>query len=223
MPNITTTAPTTDGAMKTKISQLLALKKITREDIEHLDKREYGRLGETVTKVLSKLEGKERDDFIDKIELIMAADTKNSIWEGNHALITNAVSNYMRQHGIMPTKNAMAQQTGLSRQTIAKHFKEYRAHPEFNAETEQFKFMSQKVLANVFKVALNGDIRAARLYFDMVGALDKPQSGGIVNNQNNYIQVNNTILSQENLKQLTAEQLNQIESIVNNKEHKIRS
>lgn len=36
----------------------------------------------------------------------------------------------------------------------------------------------------------------------------------VVNEQNNYIQINNTILSQEILQKLSPEQLNQIELIV---------
>ena len=70
------------------------------------------------------------------------------------------------------------------------------------------------MLANVFKYASNGDMKAARLYFEMVGAVNKKQANTVVNEQNNYIQINNTILSQENLKRLTAEQLDQIESII---------
>jgi hypothetical protein len=58
-------------------------------------------------------------------------------------------------------------------------------------------------------------MKAARLYFDTVGAVNKqPRTCGVINEQNNYIQINNTILSQENLGQLTAEQLNQIENII---------
>lgn len=76
--------------------------------------------------------------------------------------------------------------------------------------------MSHALLAKVFRSAGNGDMRAARIYFDMVGAMDKQQTGTI-NTQNNYIQINNTILSQDKLKQLTEEQLNLIEKIVNNK------
>ena len=81
--------------------------------------------------------------------------------------------------------------------------------------------MSHNVPANVFKFANNGDMRAARLYLEMVGALNKQPAGTVVNAQNNYIQINNTILSQENLKQLSAEQLAQIENIVTHKECKV--
>ncbi|HEY4325930.1 MAG TPA: hypothetical protein VGN20_18215 [Mucilaginibacter sp.] len=59
-------------------------------------------------------------------------------------------------------------------------------------------------------------MRAARLYPETVGAINKQHTNTVVNEQNNYIQINNTILSQDNLKQLTAEQLNQIESIITN-------
>lgn len=43
---------------------------------------------------------------------------------------------------------------------------------------------------------------------------NKPQGNTVVNSQSNYNQINNTILSQENLKCLSAKQLNQIETVV---------
>ena len=150
----------------------------------------------------------------------MPASTKNSVWEHNHVVISNAIAKHMRENGMMPTKSVITEKTGLSRQTVAKHFKEYKTHPEFIAQVEQFKFMSHKILTNVFKFASNGDTKAARLYFEMVGTMNKQP---VVNEQNNYIQINNTILSQENLKQLSAEQLALIENIVTNKEYKMIS
>jgi predicted transcriptional regulator len=218
-----TTALTNLTISTRKIDSLLAQQKITVKDIEDLSNPEREHLGETATKILSQLKGAERDDFLDKIEQIVPADTKNGVWEHNHGIITTAISNFMRRYSVMPTKNAIADETGLSRQTVAKHFAAYRQHPEFIAEMEQFKFMSHDILANVFKHASNGDMRAARLYFEMVGTLNKQPAGTVVNAQNNYIQINNTILNQETLKQLTAEQLNLIENIVTNKKYKIVS
>jgi len=74
--------------------------------------------------------------------------------------------------------------------------------------------MVPKILANVCKLACNGDVKAARLYFETVGAINKRRPNTVINERNNYIQINKTILSQENLKQLSKEQLNQIERIV---------
>ena len=208
-----TTALTNFNASKRKVDRLFTQEKITPEDIQDLNKLERDHLAQAATKMLDQLKGPERDNFLNKIEQIVPAGTKKDIWEHNQLAINNAIANYMRQYGIMPTKSAIAEQTGLSRQTVTKHFNEYKSGPEYTEQMEQFKFMAPRILANVYKVAGNGDIRAARLFFEMVGAINKPGST-IINEQKNYIQINNTILSQENLKQLTAEQLNQIENII---------
>lgn len=200
---------------KKKISDLLALEKITLADIEDFTKMERDYLAETISLMLNDLKGRERDKLIEKIELIIPANTKNQFWENNHFLISKAIAKLMREYGFMPSKSAIAQETGLSRQTVTKHLKDYKTHPEYIAEMEQFKFMAPKIMTNVFKFASNGDMKAARLYLEVVGAINKRRSDTVVNRQNNYIQINNTVLSQENLNNLSAEQLNQIEWIVN--------
>jgi predicted transcriptional regulator len=204
-------------ASNDKINRLLAREKITAADVGDLNEQEQRLLENKLTEILEQSKGVERDTLLEKIEPIMQATTKSDIWERNHMTISNAIENFMRQYAVMPTKNDIAQETGLSRQTVAKHFKEYKTQPEFTAEMEQFKFMSHKILANVFKHASNGDMKAAKLYFDMVGAIDKQPAATVVTAQNNYIQINNTILSQENLKSLSPAQLQLIENIVTNK------
>lgn len=210
----TETALTPFPALRVKVDNLLAQQRITEKDIEDLNDLERNYLAEIATQTLQQLKGKERDNFLNKIEPVMPAHAKNRVWEYNHYVITSAISKTMREHGYMPSKSDIAEQTGLSRQTIAKHLIEYKTQPGYKAEIEQFKFMTPKLLANVFKLACNGDTRAARLYFEMVGAINKQQANTIVNERNNYIQINNTILSQENLRHLSTEQLNQIENII---------
>ena len=207
-------------ALKSKIDSLFTIKKIALTDIEDLNNLERDYLAKRATEILKGLTAGERDDFLDKIELIVPAFTKSDIWEHNHFKISSAITKFMCGNGVMPTKNAIAQETGLSRQTVAKHLEAYNTHPEHIAELEQFRFMAPRVLANVFKFAVNGDMKAARLYMEMVGTIKKKQSDTVVNKQNNYIQINNTILSQENLMRLTAEQLNQIENIITNHDYK---
>jgi predicted transcriptional regulator len=203
-------------AARQKVNQLLSLKKMSLQDIEDLDQIERDYLEETATKKLQQLTGDERDSFIEKIEAIVPVSTKNQLWEHNQMVISNAISQFISKHGFMPTKSFIADETGLSRPTVVKHVKEYKTHPEYLAAVQQFKFMAPNVLASVFKFAINGDTKAARLYFEMVGAINKQQPGRVVTEQNNYIQINNTILSQENLRSLSAEQLNQIEHIITN-------
>jgi hypothetical protein len=206
-------------ATQQKTEQLLMLNKVTAKDIENLNELERNCLTEKCTHTLAQLTGAERDQFLDKIEQIMAPVTKAEIWERNHTAISRAISDYIQQYGSMPSKSIIAEQTGLSRPTVAKHFANYKKQPEFIAQMEQFEFMTHKVLANVYKYAVKGDMRAARIYFEMVGGLSPQSSNTIVNAQNNYIQINNTILSHDVIKQLSAEQLNQIESIITRQRH----
>ena len=115
----------------------------------------------------------------------------------------------------MPTKTEIAIKTELSRQTIHKHLKEYTSHPQYLQQVEQFRFMTSKVLAKVFQFAVNGDIGAAKLYFNVMGNLNgQPSNNILIQNQNNFIQINGTILSQETIKNLNPEQLNTIETIL---------
>lgn len=209
------------AATKKKITGLLAMEQITKPDIEDFSTFERKQLNKVVNKTLARLKGTEKDDFLQKIDPILPADAKNVVWENNHTSISKAISSYIEEYGVMPNKSDVAEQTGLSRQTVAKHFREYQSHPEYAAAMEQFKFMSRNVLASVFRYASNGDIKAARLYFEMIGSFNKQRSSTVVNEQTNYIQINNTILSQATLEQLSAEQLAQIENIVTNRAHKI--
>ena len=77
-----------------------------------------------------------------------------------------------------------------------------------------FRSMVPKVLAMVYSYAMNGDIRAAKLYFEVAGNLNAaPPNGTFVQNQNNFIQINGMVLNQEIVKRLSNEQLQEIENI----------
>lgn len=199
-----------------KINTVLSLEQITKKDIEHLSDAESNRLMEILTEMFAKLKGEEMDKFVKKIEPIISDTTKNQLWEANHNKITCAISTSMQEYGRMPTKTEIATKAGLSRQTVHKHLKEYMNHPQYLEQIEQFRFMTSKVLARVFKFAVNGDIGAAKLYFNVMGFMNNGQTSNntLIQNQNNYIQINGTVLSQETIKHLNPEQLNTIETIL---------
>lgn len=199
-----------------KIQKLLSLEQITPSDYELLSEPERDRLMEILTEEFNKLKGIERDKFYHKFEPITSDSTKNQLWESNHIKITWAISAFMQDYGRMPTKTEIADKTELSRQTVHKHLKEYTNHPLYLGQIEQFRFMTSKVLAKVFQFAINGDTAAAKLYFNIMGYSNNGQApiNTLVQNQNNYIQINGTVLSQETIKNLNPEQLNTIETIL---------
>lgn len=201
---------------ETKIKNLLTKKKITFEDIETLlNEKEVEVFEELIRKNINENVGVERDNFLEQVDEILPKDTKNQLWENNHYIIIQAISKHIEDYGKMPTKNQISNDTGLSRQTIHKHLKNYTDSPLYAEQLKQFKLMFDRVLAKVIKIAVQGEgnVKAARLYFDIMGYLGN-QSGVNINTQNNYIQINQTKLSQETIKQLSPEQLNQIEAVL---------
>jgi len=169
-----------------------------------------------ITDKLNNLTGHELDKFIEKFNPLIIEDLKNQLWEKNHVIITHAISDHLSHYNFMPTKSQIAEATGISRQTIHKHLIEYNSHPLFIERAEQFKFMGERVMSRVLESALSGDTKAARLYFDMLGqSLKSPTLATQIKNQNNYIQINGTVLDQDRIKRLSPEQLTQIEKIVN--------
>ncbi|WP_158994301.1 hypothetical protein [Mucilaginibacter sp. L196] len=198
-----------------KINKIFTLKKITNNDLNILTPLERRRFVDVLTEKLNAGKGADYDEVLQQADEIITPSTKNQLWESNHLTITVAISKLMQDYGCMPTKNNLAAETGLSRVTINKHIRGYNSHPLYLKELEQFRFMSSKILAKVFKYAVNGDMKAARLYFDMIGSRNEQSGNGThIQQQNNFIQINETVLSQENIKQLNPEQLAQIEGVI---------
>lgn len=199
-----------------RLNEILQQKKITPKDIENLSKVDAERLMELTNERIRNLSGVELDQFYTKIEPLLAQSSKNEMWERNHIQITRTISFLMQEYGRMPTQTEIAIKAELSRQTVHKHLKEYTKHPQHIEQMEQFRFMASKVLATVFQFAVNGDTGAAKLYLNATGFLNNRQSTGstLIQSQNNYIQINGMVLSQEKIKHLTPDQLNTIETIL---------
>lgn len=199
-----------------KIKEALNTEILTHDLVEKLSENERNKLFEIITEKLNTSTGEERDRIFKQIEGVICQSSKNQIWEANNTKITMGISRLLQEIGRMPSKQELAEETGLSRQTVHKHLKEYATHPLYLMEMEAFRFMTSKVLAKVFKFAVNGDIAAAKLYFQIVGFSNSlsPVNNTLIQNQNNFIQINGTVVSQEAVKNLNPEQLNMIETIL---------
>lgn len=197
---------------QSKIAELMKKKKICVDDLNDFDLKDRELLGNHLTELMNKSYGDEEEKLLTQIDEIIPVETKNQIWEQNHVTITTAISEYIEDYGRMPAKNWIVKKTKLSRNTIYKHLKNFDSSPFYADEIQKFKFMADRVLSKVFKVAISGDTKAARLYFEVLGMM-----GGVnpvIRTQNNYLQINNTKLSQETIKLLSEDQLNQIETVL---------
>ncbi|TAH07206.1 MAG: hypothetical protein EAZ14_11450, partial [Runella slithyformis] len=206
----------TEIETESRVNKILSLEQISLTDIDELSKEEERLLFERLTGLLRTLQGDEMEQLQKKLICLKGKFDRNQLWEYNHGQITWAISVLMQENGCMPSATDIATKTHLSRQTVHKHLKEYSSHPQYLGQVEQFRFMTSKVLAKVFQFAVNGDMSAAKLYFKMMGCINNEQATGgtLIQNQNNFIQINGTVLSQETIKHLNTEQLNTIEGIL---------
>lgn len=193
-----------------RVKAILELETITYEDTKVLSQPEKDELMGALSE-MSKSTGKDLDAYRAKIDGLLDDDGRNAQWEDNHDKITVAITKLMNEYGRMPGKWQIARESGLSRQTIHKHLKEYATDSRYLEQREQFRFMTDKVLAKVFQYAMNGDMKAAKLYLNAMGVINNPRT---VNTQNNYIQINGTILSQDVVERLSPAQVASIEAIV---------
>jgi hypothetical protein len=198
--------------MKQRVTELLTGRKVSNEDLMSLSVEERAEFRECIQRLFDEAEGDERDDLYNRMEGILTSQTRNEMWEYNHSKILDEITRFVDTYGRMPSKMELSSGTGLSRQTINKHFKEYRTHPLFVEHMEQFEFMGQRVLSKMLKLAIGGDVKAGRLYFDIIGAIkpskaqnDKPRG---------FVRIRNMMLSQEVIMSLDPSHLAKIEEIL---------
>lgn len=190
------------------LNRLLNNQKIGNDEIDKLTPRQINLF---VEKYNSAIDDK-KDQLLDVVIDKLPEPVKHNIWEINHSNITNAILDYVMTCGTMPTKSKIAEYTGLSRPTINKHFKELDKNSLFSDHTDQFRMLVPKVMGEVLKQSIQGNIPAAKLFFNVMGCLNNGSNKTIQNN--NFIQINNTILKQETIEQLEPEQIKEIEAIV---------
>jgi predicted DNA-binding protein YlxM (UPF0122 family) len=192
-----------------KIYGLLRRKHITSEDTKSFSDYENVRLGELCSKRIRKLQGPDREKFIKKIEDIVDEGTKRGFWEYNHGRIIYAISSLMKQYGRLPSADEIARTVDLSRTSVYRHLKEYSTHPLYLEQQEKLRILSSNVLTRVYLNAMNDDLGSQKLFLNAMGYLGNGQ-GRQVNN--NFIQVNNLLITQESILKLDPKQLAIVES-----------
>ena len=166
-------------AAKKRADAVLALPRISKKDLENLTRVETDYLYEQISRTYYSLEGEERELFTRKIRPLLAGRSNKEAWEHNHWQVNSAIEKLVDETGAMPSHSALARETGLSRQTIIKHLKGYGSQPALRPEVEQLKNMAPTVLSKIYELACTGDMKAARLYFEIIGSLSPRAAPGL--------------------------------------------
>jgi len=197
-----------------KIKTIIESGVLTQEVFDSLSKEERIEFQHFADNEMKGKEGIEHLRFANKWEVAFDKPTKNALWSNNHLLICAKIDILMKEYNRMPNCIELAEETGLSRQTVHKHLTEFNSSLFYSEHIEQFRIMIPSLLNRLYKMATGGNIKAAKLYFDTLGGLENTFKPKASTTQNNYIQINNTVLSQEQVSSLTVEQIEQLERIL---------
>jgi len=199
----------------TAVLELLKGATITKEQLNQLNRSQVEELNQQLTERFNTAAtALEKEKLWQLIEPIATEQTKNDYWEANHQSISAALSNYINTNHTLPTKTALSGLTGLSRQTIHKHFKEYKQAGGFKFQQEAFELLTNNLLARLYGFACSGNVQAAKLFLELSGVLAPTAKTTTTNTTNNFIQINNTLFSLESLKQLSPERLAEVEKLL---------
>ncbi len=153
----------------------------------------------------------DKDLFVKKMQKIINPDCKNKLWQHNHVDIICSITNLTRKYNRFPSRYEISIDSKLSMKTVNKHIKEYFNSKEYNSKKDDYIIMRERVLASAFNYSLEGDMRAAKVFLDATNQFTQPPA--ITNQQNNYIQINGTVITQEEIKKLPIAKLNQVHKI----------
>ncbi len=198
-----------------KANKLLELEQIQKEDLKELTKEEQETLFQEINKRLNTAQSEEFDKLVHKISPIISEDSKKKLWDATSSKIIKAASDLINERGCVPSATEIANKVKLSRQTVSKHLKGLRNHPDFVERLEQLKLLTSNLLAKLYTFGMRGNMKAASLYLQAMGVIETHNTHHHVKHQNNYVQINGTILNDEVLNNLTPEQLSAIEAIIN--------
>lgn len=140
-------------------------------DISHLTADEHETLLQEYFRRLKDYTGAARDAYQQQINDLLGGETRSAIWEENRALITHAMMSHLQLQGTVPSKTKLSLLTGLSRQTIHRHLKEYNTSPYIADELNKLKVISADLMFQLSKQALGGCIKSAKLFFMLTGHL----------------------------------------------------
>lgn len=203
-----------------KFEQLILKDKLTKSDLESFTDQDHLEWRAFVAKKMNLIKGDDLEIFVERIEDVMPAHLKSQYWEQNHIRITTGMAVYLKENGVVPTKTTLAEKTGISRQTIHKHLREFDKHPHYLEQISKYKAMATILMGNLFQNGMNGDVKASRLFLELsgfAGIAGQSDPPPVVNNnatQNNYLQINGTMVTQETLSHLLPDQLMQFENLV---------
>jgi hypothetical protein len=206
------------SAMQQELMPLLLAENIITQDLEAMDEEQQAEFAKMLNKAIEEV-NREYTRLTGLMGQTMRMPVKQLAWENNHLKISKAIELGLLRTGRTPNQTQIAAATGLSRKTVQDHLAQGNDNSVFAEHLRQYNMMAPVVMDIVLhKIIDSADMKAVKMYYEILEKLNGPNAQNIYNTHNNYIQINNHVISQEALGRLSEEQLKQIVEMVRVKE-----
>ena len=132
-------------------------------------------------------------------------------FQRNRHTIKVAMDGYIAKNGKLPTTTTLARITGLSRPTIDAHLKAGAINLHFRQELSKLQLLSSDLLVKLYQMGLNGDAKAIKALIDITYTGQKLNIGA---GTQNFIQINNLRVQNNNFEKLSSKAKVKIEKII---------
>lgn len=121
---------------------------------------------------------------------------KTDMWQATQQTISNAIHNHIINYRQVPNISAISQQTGFSRPTIYKHMEALKGNKMYQEYIEEFNALIPVMMSQLYKLFMTkANVKAGRLLMDIMGMTKQ-------NPKNQYIQVNNITVTNDDIQKL---------------------
>lgn len=192
----------------TKAVQILQMGKFGKKEFAYLKQLNKIELGNLIAAQCKKLPNEKRLDFLNCLWPVLDCETRRQTYEYNHLRIKQEIHNGIINDKSVPAINEISARTHLSRKTIYKHLKSIDTSKYYLEERLKEKMISMSLKDKVLSMAMQGDIKAARLYFQLTGTIK--QTG----TETSWLTINNTAIDLKILALLPVESKEKIERVI---------
>jgi len=145
---------------------------------------------------------------------------KSAQWESNHRCILDYIHEYAKDYYFIPSITNISKETGLSRPTVYKHLSDTTIQDYLGKQFKTFSLLIPEILGMLYSKSFNPlasdmeTIRAAKTILEFLQFSSKYNNSITIHEQVNFLTINNTIITQDQLKSLAPEKLLQIEDLI---------
>ena len=136
---------------------------------------------------------------------------RNHTYEYNHHAITAALNNSILENNCFPTMAHIGEITGLSRQTIYNHLHSGLKSNYNRVVMGRLEYMATHALSKLYLIGIKDNNPSALKHFiELSGAFNRSP----IEKVNSYIQINNVIITQEDIKNLPPKSIEAITTLL---------